>query len=114
LILQELIGPRFFVPAALDYFPQTEAWDYFPKHLPADLESGAGQLSCVICLEAIDLPGEKEAGEDEKDSLLDKGRRNSVADIGRSLGRWSFMVPPCHHIAHVNCLESWLAIKSEW
>ncbi|KAH9464851.1 hypothetical protein MJO29_001473 [Puccinia striiformis f. sp. tritici] len=27
--------------------------------------------------------------------------------------RWSYMVPPCHHIAHTKCLEGWLAIKSE-
>jgi hypothetical protein len=137
LLLQESIGPRCFIPAFLDYFPEHKTWDYFPKTLPLDLESGGTeQLSCVICMEAIHLPGEKEqepdedAEEGERDGLLEKGRRASMADIGRSItGRWSYMVrralrvviadecakvPPCHHIMHTQCLESWLAIKSEW
>ena len=28
---------------------------------------------------------------------------------------WTLLqVPPCHHIAHTECLESWAAIKMEW
>ena len=26
----------------------------------------------------------------------------------------TLQVPPCHHIAHTDCLESWAAIKMEW
>ncbi|EHS63767.1 uncharacterized protein PGTG_21733 [Puccinia graminis f. sp. tritici CRL 75-36-700-3] len=39
---------------------------------------------------------------------------SSSSDVHHSLfSRWSYMVPPCHHIAHTKCLEGWLAIKSE-
>lgn len=75
-----------------------QMWDYHPVQLPilVDLEvgsSGTKSPECVICFESIETVDDRERG---------------------IFSRWSYMVPPCHHIAHTRCLESWLAIKSEW
>jgi len=96
LILQELYNPRFFIPSKFDIFPKTERWDYFPASLPTDLESGDSSVDCIICMEKIELRNDSTHKEftmddDERESLLEKGKRNS-AHFGQSLGRWSYMV----------------------
>lgn len=53
-------------------------------------------------------------------SRADRGAANRIEVVlhgGLDLccdGADVVQVPPCHHIAHTKCLESWLAVKSEW
>lgn len=96
LVLQDYCGARFFLIPG--WFSYGQTWDYHPVQLPAltDLEGAQKMPECVICFESINaLPHD------------DRNERGMF-------GRWSYMVPPCHHIAHTRCLEAWLAIKSEW
>ncbi|KAG0149245.1 hypothetical protein CROQUDRAFT_653815 [Cronartium quercuum f. sp. fusiforme G11] len=95
LLLQDYFGARFFLIGK--FFSYGQTWDYHPVQLPAiaDLEVAQKMPECVICFESINaLPNE------------DRSERGMF-------DRWSYMVPPCHHIAHTRCLEAWLAIKSE-
>lgn len=87
LLLQNThLGPRFFLPQRmLDWLGITfePKWDYHPMQRPEDLETGKTSADCCICLEPT-VPAQ----------------------------RYSYMVPPCGHVAHTHCLESWLTIKS--
>ncbi|KAL1915128.1 uncharacterized protein VTP21DRAFT_7609 [Calcarisporiella thermophila] len=91
---QEAFGPRFFVPEK--YLPPT--YNYHPI-LPSqdDVEaSGAGARGdCAICMTPVEI-----------ESI------GAVAG-GVLTGRMGYMVTPCHHLFHTECLERWMRIKLE-
>ncbi|KAF9133910.1 hypothetical protein BGW39_008665 [Mortierella sp. 14UC] len=104
LLLQDWLGPRFFVPKK--YLPPI--YDYHPILPAADEESGAGRTSpgghrhghqqdCAICMLPID-------------TASGAARLSSV--VG-SLGRLNYMLTPCGHLFHSDCLERWMRIKLE-
>lgn len=119
---QDIVGPRFIIPAG--WAP--EAWDYHPilredgleagglpiglinEDQPAgrrpsiqDKEAGASgsvrKIDCSICRENLDVPVIKEGDADM-----------SVAGV---LARRMYMVTPCRHIFHSACLESWMKFR---
>ncbi|ORZ14412.1 hypothetical protein BCR41DRAFT_86945 [Lobosporangium transversale] len=101
LLLQDWLGPRFFVPKK--YLPPV--YDYHPILPTTDEESGntghgsrAPQHDCAICLLPIDTAPQGPA------------RLSSV--VG-SLGRLNYMLTPCGHLFHTECLERWMRIKLE-
>ncbi|SCV74948.1 BQ2448_7977 [Microbotryum intermedium] len=107
LVLQDSrFGARFFLPTrAIEAFhlAELETWDYHPVPSTLDLETSVSAISpchsedCPICLSSIQIhPTKEEEG--------DPGARNKL--------RWSYMVPPCHHLMHTECMESWIAVKS--
>ncbi|KAK4046804.1 hypothetical protein OIV83_005799 [Microbotryomycetes sp. JL201] len=118
-------GARFFLPRAVQKWfalAQHETWDYHPvlvtgllSTTPAELEAGSTSSSikprdvldsdgkhakedCPICLSKVQIVPSKQ---DELDG-------NDVNKL-----KWSYMVPPCGHIAHSECLEHWLEVKSQ-
>ncbi|KEI37928.1 uncharacterized protein L969DRAFT_95778 [Mixia osmundae IAM 14324] len=105
MLLQDILGARFFLPK--DWYPEQNKWDYHPALPPVDAENAQGSIDCVICLEKIDFYSTNGMRDDEKGV-------DALATVGRAFNRFNYMVPPCHHIAHTHCLESWLAIKFEW
>ncbi|PLW28822.1 hypothetical protein PCASD_17835 [Puccinia coronata f. sp. avenae] len=143
LVLQDYLGARFFLFGMCFSYEPIWDYHPVKLPTAVDLEqggAGAGEAEkmpeCVICFEPIDVlpcsptpsassldhhPLLADASADR--SLLRRSRAASAsssfpfarsADVHHSLfSRWSYMVPPCHHIAHTKCLEGWLAIKSE-
>ena len=100
MLLQDVLGARWFLPRGV-WFPEREHWDWHPVLPAADVEGGAQENpDCAICLEKIELRPSTGADDGEKDG------------VGATFNRWSYMVPPCHHITHTTCLEGWLAVKS--
>ncbi|KAL8293462.1 hypothetical protein RQP46_000163 [Phenoliferia psychrophenolica] len=100
LLLQDSrLGARFFLPnVVLARFGVTTdpVWEYHPLLSGLDIEGGKIEAEdCPICMEPIEL------GDKEDRELGLKGR-----------ARWAYMVPPCHHTCHTNCLESWMQIKN--
>lgn len=116
LAAQEVLGPRFGVPAA--WTP--EAWDYHPVlredsaeagGLPVGLvaddaeaaggEGGGGSstraVDCIICREVLEVPVMRAGDKD-----------GTVASI---LARRLYMVTPCRHIFHTACLEGWIRFR---
>ncbi|KAI8086537.1 uncharacterized protein BX664DRAFT_336101 [Halteromyces radiatus] len=99
LFLQDILGPRFFVPEK--YLPQT--YNYHPILPPEDEETTHGGDStnkstqprdCAICMLSVDT--------------------SSTAATGlHVLGRTQYMMTPCHHLFHTDCLEKWMRIKLE-
>ncbi|SAL96139.1 hypothetical protein [Absidia glauca] len=91
LFLQDTLGPRFFVPER--YLPQT--YNYHPILPPDDEETTQGDIGsskstqprdCAICMLSVDT--------------------SSTAATGlHVLGRTQYMMTPCHHLFHTDCLE---------
>ncbi|KAG0202643.1 hypothetical protein BGX28_004903 [Mortierella sp. GBA30] len=96
LLLQDWLGPRFFIPKK--YLPPI--YDYHPILPPADEESGSRSghghhgpvQDCAICMLPIDTAP----------PMAGAARLSSV--VG-SLGRLNYMLTPCGHLFHSDCLE---------
>lgn len=87
LAVQDFCGPRFFIPKA--WLPQR--YDYgrpIPRQSSyesagRDVETTAETCDCIICTEAVQLTP------------------------------GNYMIAPCDHIFHRDCLTRWMAVKLE-
>lgn len=146
LLLQELLGPRFFLSDK--YLPAT--YDYHPIITKGDIESGfnldAEELvsdgssstdedsrklkyvtDCAICMQKVEIPvldnGTAESthshneSQGEHSSLLNTSLIPGSSGIGFGKGtvnliaRRRYMVTPCKHVFHTECLENWMMYK---
>ncbi len=91
VMLQDHLGPRFFLPIA------TDVYDYH-RMLTFDEESaiGEGTTECSICFSEVEL--RQDVPNDQQSLLSDvlHFRRRNV------------MVTPCSHIFHPDCLSHWM------
>ncbi|KAJ2904847.1 hypothetical protein MKZ38_007039 [Zalerion maritima] len=131
---QDVLGPRFGIPKS--WTP--EAWDYHPILREDNAESGGLPVGLV---DAPGSPGlERVRSGDDKDKDKDKGRQQKTRitaidcaiccedievpivkageeeDTGLSgvagvLARRQYMVTPCRHIFHSQCLEGWMRFR---
>ncbi|KAG4300738.1 hypothetical protein PCK1_003167 [Pneumocystis canis] len=98
LATQDFFGPRFFIPSNLLH----PTYDYHPI-LSEDIETplshfdSNGRTVCSICIQNISLP------------RINKNPTASSTSI--VLGRRTYMVTPCKHLFHTNCLERWMRIR---
>ncbi|RMJ12090.1 hypothetical protein CDV36_008238 [Fusarium kuroshium] len=122
LAAQDVIGPRFGVPAG--WAP--DAWDYHPVLREDNLETGGlpiglvaddtpgierarsgddsgkkrsstRSIDCAICREALEVP-----------VLTAEDEDTGVAGV---FARRLYMVTPCRHIFHSACLEGWMRFR---
>lgn len=121
LFLQEVFGARFFLPKK--WLPQT--YNYHPVLSESDLENGFGierdhdhedvqlnitdsqaqtiknlsnghcSVDCAICMNEVELP------------IL----KSNLDHASTFLLRRNYMVTPCRHIFHTQCLEAWMKYK---
>ncbi|GAB7345579.1 hypothetical protein MBLNU457_3883t1 [Dothideomycetes sp. NU457] len=125
LVSQEIIGPRWFVrsdwvPPAYDYHPllrEDEEGGNLPIGFSQPTGAPEGNLpgakpsegrdknrkifDCAICMQDLEVPV---AG---PDGSLEGG----LAGAGSLLMRRGYMVTPCRHIFHSNCLEGWMKYR---
>jgi transmembrane E3 ubiquitin-protein ligase len=114
LLVQQFLGPRLLIPPA--WCPP--AYDYHPMLHESDSDVEAGAMSigllasasegkdkddkarkvfdCAICMNEIDVPVVK-AGEAGRGSAWLEQRK--------------YMVTPCRHIFHTECLEGWMNLR---
>ena len=127
LVSQEIIGPRFFVPKdwappAYDYHPilreeDEEAGVTMPigfTQATADptspttpkpgesVEKGKKVFDCAICTEDIEVPVVPSGG---------GGERSAAIAATTIFSRRAYMVTPCRHIFHSQCLEGWMRYR---
>lgn len=129
LISQEILGPRFLIPNG--YAPP--AYDYHPVLREEDEESGStlpigfsqamadpsspttprpGESKekgkkvwdCAICTENIEVPVLPAAGNRS-------GESSAAVTATTIFSRRSYMVTPCRHIFHSQCLEGWMRYR---
>ncbi|OZJ06988.1 hypothetical protein BZG36_00195 [Bifiguratus adelaidae] len=95
LAAQDYLGPRFFIPSR--YLPPT--YNYHPNLPSSDAESADGTVNrdCAICMLPIEI---------------DHQRSSAPAGLA-VLQRTGYMVTPCCHIFHTECLERWMRVKLE-
>jgi transmembrane E3 ubiquitin-protein ligase len=126
LAVQHFLGPRLFVkeswcPPAYDYHPllqsevgDSEAGSLLPIGFVAsaseakekddnkDKEPGSKLkvFDCAICMNEIEVP------------VVPSKETADRTNLGASwLGRRTYMVTPCRHIFHSECLEGWMRLR---
>ncbi|KAK4055811.1 hypothetical protein OIO90_003064 [Microbotryomycetes sp. JL221] len=63
-----------------------------------DSDNVHAKEDCPICLSRVQVAPSKQ---------------DEVDGVDESRLRWTYMVTPCNHIAHTECLEHWLEVKSQ-
>ncbi|KAJ7581470.1 hypothetical protein C8J56DRAFT_960123 [Mycena floridula] len=128
VVLQDLLGPTFFLPTR---YAMVKPHDYHPVLPLPDPESAEKSLGdCAICMEAVrptdSLTRQEKNSEDWEakatgtaDSLEKKRKPSSVgvmdttaSGLFTAVTRQSYSLSPCHHLFHTDCLERWLQIKT--
>ena len=125
LLSQQFLGPRLLVkeawcPPAYDYHPVLRADEDDPEAggtLPIGFVASASEakekddvgkdgkenrrtFDCAICMNEIDVPVVSGAG------------GKDMAGMGTGwLERLNYMVTPCRHIFHSQCLEGWMRLR---
>ena len=114
LVIQSLLGPRLFLskkwlPAAYDYHPllredgDEESGNMLPiggvasasEAKDKDSKDGNRKIfDCAICMNEIDVP------------VIAKGDTSNTW-----LEQRKYMVTPCRHIFHTECLEGWMNLR---
>ena len=111
LSLQKLLGPKFFLTKKF----KVPKYDYYRQK--NDIDEKLKNQECVICLENI---GKISQNEDKNLIREKKGFDIKIFfdDIAkkyknRNRNKGPYMLTPCHHLFHSNCLEMWLEQKNE-
>ncbi|ODQ81559.1 hypothetical protein BABINDRAFT_159833 [Babjeviella inositovora NRRL Y-12698] len=103
LYSQEILGARFFLPDSL----LPKAYEYHPILCMSDLENHSliGEMTvasdgesavcdCAVCMSEVVVP-------------IKSDRNPDVGNIART----KYMVTPCRHVFHTDCLEGWMKYK---
>lgn len=113
LVSQQFLGPRLLVrdswcPPAYDYHPVLREDDVEANGMAIGLLASASEakdkddrtrkvFDCAICMNEIDVP------------VLSKG--DSTGGGTAWLEQRKYMVTPCRHIFHAECLEGWMNLR---
>ena len=113
VILQKLLGPKFFIPKKY----REQVFDYY-KDVDEIMEQNRND-ECVICLENLDnLNVNNDNRENNEDEVFKN--KNLIEKLAVVIQKWNenksnkpYMKTPCGHVFHSRCLETWLEIKNE-
>ena len=114
LLLQKEYGPRFLVPEKI----RCAYYNYYFDDIKIN-EHISENPDCIICLDKLkieEIKNEKDfENNKDKNSLffVSEKFKNFVEYIKVPFKKKPFMITPCDHIFHTECLEQWLKFKNE-
>lgn len=140
LFLQELLGPRFFLsddylPKTYDYHPilfkgdLESGFNLDANELISDRSSSTNEdnrdlkyvTDCAICMQKLEIPvlnPHSDLSTSRSYGLhVDDNASTSLlpTSIGKGastlIARRKYMVTPCKHVFHTDCLENWMMYK---
>jgi hypothetical protein len=126
LLGQEVLGPRYGIPKG--WLP--EAWDYHPILREDDVEGGGlpiglvqapasarndgddkdrkkaddhtRSVDCAICMNTLEIPVVPRSADESA---------SGVGGVQDMLSRRAYMITPCRHAFHSECLEGWMRFR---
>lgn len=139
LASQEVLGPRWAAPkgwyeVGWDYHPVLREDGVEEGGLPIGLvkgTTGSGGLSrsntgdeertagshlrsvdCAICMQVLEVPVVPAVGSHDDGASGGSGSGGiGVVGVTGVLARRAYMVTPCRHIFHTQCLEGWMKFR---
>lgn len=135
IMLQERLGARFWVndrwlPQAFDYQPIMSVGDIengFASDIFANMTNNTEgttttttttteeldndgwlvcKTDCAVCMNPIEIPLRN-----DKDGLIEGNKKKQSALKRMWKKKRDYMITPCHHIFHQECLEDWMKYK---
>ena len=104
LLFQGLFGSRCLVPKVF----QPEKYNYH-RPVPEDVFNNTAE--CVICMLPIDEPSPYAA--DDRTASTDSSRSLESGEYHRNVTPEKYMLTPCNHLFHTECLTQWMNEKME-
>jgi hypothetical protein len=110
LCLQKYLGPKFIIPKMF----RKQTYNYYKSE--KEISNNDKEIDCAICLDKI---GNIYVSEDDP---LNKIKRNILQKLlikyiekmkKRQKMKGDYMLTPCNHLFHAQCLESWLNVKNQ-
>ncbi|CAK7214234.1 hypothetical protein SBRCBS47491_002079 [Sporothrix bragantina] len=88
-------GAAAGVPVVENHLPNTNIWT----------------MDCAICCETLDVPVVRAGADDASGPKGSSSVSAVTGGVSGVLARRQYMVTPCRHIFHTNCLEGWLRFR---
>ena len=133
LILQKSYGGKVIIPRCCKTIP----FNYYRDEVNCEEHISKNQ-DCVICLESLKEEIKIEVGKEIQNDIIEEDNNNNdnnnkhtfverikkiycigfcikrINDIFNPMNtRKKYMVTPCDHVFHSNCLEKWMEVKNE-
>ena len=108
LIVQGVFGGRVFIPKLL----QPAKYDYH-KPVPEDVLANAPE--CVICMLPLNDPSPYAAEQPSERNIDSTSSARSLEDgtVHQKMSPEKYMITPCNHLFHTECLTQWMNEKME-
>lgn len=113
----DALGGRWWVPRALRARAgMKDGWDW--TRLAALAVDERADRECAICMSAVPLPEAAAPSSVEATPAGDEGgwaallaRLEGLGKSVASAGRTPYMITPCRHVFHRECLEGWMGLR---
>jgi hypothetical protein len=125
LLLQKTLGPRTVLPTKY----RKRGYDYYKDHVNIELHVSKNP-NCIICLQSLSVEVDENFNTITKKIIKRRNKCDKIMKIcyldtlNEKIKRWfkniegkaikkKYMITPCDHVFHTQCLEKWMELKNE-